>query len=548
MSDINQNLPPEEPQREAPQAQGLSDIEAFAASATRAVKTPKKHRRAVTLVCVLAAVAVLVGALFALPVLFPSEEPETPPTAPDTSVVVLNKGVDANGKAVENPVQAVEITTALHNYALQRNSDKVWQLRGEESLPLNVSAVEALADVLMYVKAKDTAATDVADMAVYGFDNPAARLQVAYADGSDVTMTFAAMAVGSGYYLRLNEENTVYVVEDTLVQQAMQLPETYVSLTVVAAPSVNKEDVNGTVMIKELSLTGAVRDHVVTTVRPKGPQDGSDFENTNFVLTAPYLQPTDSNLTTKVFAVTEIFAEEAIVLHPTDGQLAEYGLDDPLSVAKIELGVFTSTTNEEGEVTQSGYYNEQLHLIKLGKKTADGTGYYAMADTRDVIYRISAEYVPWAEKTYHDFTNSYLFLRNLVSLRSITCTLRDKTYAFRFTHHPEGETLDEELTVTLNGQVLRTREFRVLYQVLMTLYRTGAAPAAPQGEPLLSVRVESLDDKLQDRVVDIYEHSGSVCIARTECGDTYKMTASRVLDAIEQIENYVNGRDVINRF
>lgn len=549
MSEFEKNQLPEEPTREAPQAQGLSDIEAFASAATREVaKPPRKNRRLTVLVSTLAAVAVLAGAVFALPALFPEPEEPEEPDVPDTSVTLLDKELDADGKKIEYPVRSVRVTTALDDYTLSLGEDNAWELQGEENLPLNVTAVENLVDSLIYVQAQDTVDEGVVDMSEYGLDTPALTLHTVYADNAAVTLELASLTVGNGYYLRLNGGDTVYLMNDTLAETAMKQPETYVSLAVVTAPSVNADDANGTVMIKELSLTGALRDNVITTIRPKEEADGKEYENTSYLLTAPYKTATDSTVTTKVFAVTEITAEEAVVLHPNAAQLKEYGLNEPQSVAKIELGVFTSTTGADGTITSSGYYNEQLHLVKLGKKTADGTAYYAMADTRDVIYRIHAEQVPWAEKTYHDFANQYLFLRNLTSLRSITCTVNGKEYAFEFTHIPEGDTLDDELTVKLNGEILRTHEFRVLYQVLMTLYRTGAAPAEPQGEPLLTVRVSSLDEKLADRVIDIYAHSGSVCIARTETGDTYKMTASRVLDAIEQIENYVSGEDVINRF
>jgi hypothetical protein len=39
-----------------------------------------------------------------------------------------------------------------------------------------------------------------------------------------------------------------------------------------------------------------------------------------------------------------------------------------------------------------------------------------------------------------------------------------------------------------------------------------------------------------------------VYIAQTETGDTYKMTASRVDDAMQQIRNYLNEIPVVNRF
>lgn len=544
-----------EPTRDAPEAQGMADIAAFASSAIREVsgRAPRRHGRLTSLVAALAAVAVLVGGTWALlKFLPPKEEPPVTNEPTDTTVTVLSKSMGENGAVLEHPIKSIQIDSLLNDYTLSLSEDKVWVLNDEKNLPLSALAIKSLVNAFTEVVAQDTVLspdtesdTSVAD---FGFDDPSVTATVTYADDVTVVFEMASLAVGNHYYLRLDRGETVYLTDSSMADLAMANPETYINLEVVVPPTVNPEDPNGTVIVKQLSLTGPVRNNVITTIRPKEPEDGREFENTSYVITAPYLLPTDSDTVTTVFAVTGIMASEAVALHPTAEQLAQYGLDEPRSVAHIQLSVFTSTTDAAGDVTETGYYNTMSHIIRLGKKTADGGSYYALVDALDVIFLISEEQVPWAEKTYHDFANRYLFLRNLTSLKSLACTVNGTEYVFRFAHHPEGETLDDQLTVTLNGEKLRTHEFRVLFQVLLTLYRTGDAPAAPQGDPLLTVRVSSTDAAVKDAVINIYEHSGSVCIARTETGDTYKMTASRVLDAIDQIHHYINGEDVINRF
>ncbi len=570
MSDLNKNVPlqeegaeiaalsedanVDEPHREGPAAQGLTDIEAFASADTREIKAaaPRRHRRAVTLVAVFAAVAVLLGGTWALAKFLPTQEAPVPTPMPDTTVTVLDKTLNEDGSVNKTPIKSIQIDSLLNDYTLTLGEDKVWKLNDEKDLPLNTAAIDTLVRTFSSVVAQDTVLSpeieSTASMDEFGFDKPSLTATVTYADNVTVVFEFASLAVGNYYYLRVDRGDTVYLTDGEIATTAMAKPETYVSLQVINAPSINPEDENGSVVLKQLSLTGPVRDNMITTLRPKEPEDGTQFENTSYIITAPYLIATDSTVSNEVFAITSVAANEAVILHPTDQQLAEYGLDNPLSVGHIQLSVLTTATDAAGEITSSGFYNTQDHIVRLGKKTSDGSAYYAMVDALDVIYLIQGDQVPWAEKTYHDFANQYLFLQKLTSLKSITCTVEGEEYRFEFTHTPEGETLDDELTVTLNGQKMRTHEFRVLYQVLLTLYRTGAAPAAPQGDPLLSVRVASLDDKVADNVIDIYEYSGSVCIARTETGDTYKMTASRVLDAIQQIHNYINGDDVINRF
>ena len=553
MSDLNEQQPVE---REAPEVLGQSDIDAFAnqtpVGATKAHKKAqgKRRRKWTTWVATLAAVAVLGGAVAAFTFwIKPEEEPKKPDNEPaDTSVTLLDKTLKADGSENKSPVKAIKVKSRLDEYAFKQNKDGILQMVGEENLAMNSTAINSLVEELSLIVAKDTVATGLTDMTEYGFDAPTATVEVTYSDDVTVKLELASLAVGSHYYLRVDGGDTVYLVDSVLPGEVMQTAEAFVGLSMITAPSVSPDDPNGSPIMKELSLTGPVRDNVITTVRRREAEDSEEFVNSAYLLTAPYLMATDATVTTDVFATTDMFASEVVALHPSEEQLKEYGLDDPQSIAKIVLAVYTAETKADGTTGDAGYYNEMNHILKLGKQTADGTGYYAMADAKDVIYLVSAEDVKWATKTYHDFANQYLFLRNLNTLSSIACTLDGKTYDFKFEHFPEAEELDDQLKVTVDGKQYYTDEFRILYQVLMTLYRTGPAPEAPSGEPLLTVRITSLDESFSVNEVKIYPYSGSVYIAQTETGDTYKTTASRVDDAMQQIRNYLNGDPVINRF
>jgi len=68
-------------------------------------------------------------------------------------------------------------------------------------------------------------------------------------------------------------------------------------------------------------------------------------------------------------------------------------------------------------------YRRLFGRIKERPGSLSATEGYAL----DVIYLIDADQVPWAEKTYHDFANQYLFLQKLTSLSSITCTVDGQT-------------------------------------------------------------------------------------------------------------------------
>lgn len=545
---------PEE-ERERPQALGQSDIDAFAAqtpvgaNAKRLKKRAgKKRRRLTAILAALAGVVVLGGAVALLTfVLVPDEAEEPEVETEDTSVLLLDKSTDENGEEITAPIKSIHVSSRLDEYTLSLDEDGVMRLQGEDGVTVNSTNVESLVEALSSITAADTIATGLTSFTDYGLDAPTATVEVVYADDTQAKLELASLAVGSHYYLRLNGGDTVYLLDATLPTEVMQTAEAFVGLTMIASPAVGSSDANGSVVLKELSLTGTVRDSQITTVRRKESSDSGEFANSNYLITAPYLSDTDSTVVSTVFGVTDVSATEVVALHPTEAQMAEYGLSDPYSIAKIVLAVYTHTTDEAGNVATEGYYNETAHLMLLGNKDEDGN-YYAMADTMDVIFLVSADSVPWAEKTYHDFANQYLFLRSLTTLSSISCTLDGKTYDFTFEHFPEAEELDDQLRVTLDGTQYDTDQFRELYKVLMTLYRTGPAPAEPAGDPLLTVRITSTDESYSVKEISIYDYSGSVYIARAENGDTYKVTASRVDDAITQIRNYINGETVVNRF
>lgn len=547
-------------EREAPQALGQADIDAFAArtpvgasgkgrkAARASGKKPGKKRRLRNLVLAIAGVAVLAGAAIVLPrVLAPAEEEPDEPETPDTSVELIDKSLDANGEERASPVKRAHVRSLLGDYTLAMTADGVLKLENAADLGVNSTSVQTLVDAVVSVTAEDTIATGVTAFADYGLDNPTVTVEVTYDDDTTARMELASLAVGSRYYLRLDGGDTVYLVGADLPNAVLQKPEEFVGLGMIALPSVDANDANGTAVLKEITLTGTVRDNELMTIRRKLQSDSGAFANSSYLLTEPYLADTNSTVVTDVFGVTEVYAAAVEKLYPTEAQLEEYGLATPYSTAKLVLAAYSATTDEDGNLLTERYYNETTHMLRLGKKTEDGE-YYAMVDFLDVVFLVDADSVPWAELSYHDFANQYLFLRNLDSLSSITCTLDGATHTFSFRHFPDEKDLDKKLVVTVDGQEYPTDEFRELYKVLMTLYRTGAAPAEPTGEPLLTVRVTSTDESYDDREVSIYSYSGSVYIARAENGDTYKMTASRVDDAMQQIRNYLNGDKVVNRY
>lgn len=507
----------------------------------------KKPRRKLTviLVCLLV-VALLGGALAALLLLDDGrggEESSLPSSEPDTSAVLIDKTL-ANGKEVEKPISRIAVETVLESYVLSPNEDGDLQLESCRDLPRNSALIQSLVEALTVIEVEKTVTEDPAAATEFGFDLPLATVSVTYHDGEELVFSLCSLPLGSeGYYLKVRDKAPIYIASAEFGEQLLQKETAFIGTTLFTAPTPNEDDANGSAVLKEMSLTGSIRDQIIT-LHLRDSSDSDEYANSSYVLTEPYAADVNGETISTLIAGTSLSAAEAVVAHPTDEQLAEYGLDKPRSIAKIVTAVRTSKTNDAGEVIEESYYNERTNLVVLGKRDKDGN-YYALVNALEVVYLLSADSVPWAEATYEDYVNDMLYYRSITNIERFTCVLNGKTHAFDLTHVPDAESQPERLIVKEGDKQYDTEDFRSLYQVLMTIRRTGEAPAEPSGDPVLVVRLEPINKKHRTLETSIYRHSASVYICRTSEGDTYKVSASNVDHALEQLERFLAGEVVL---
>ena len=128
--------------------------------------------------------------------------------------------------------------------------------------------------------------------------------------------------------------------------------------------------------------------------------------------------------------------------------------------------------------------------------------------------------------------------------RAVILTAGGRETDFALEHFPDASEKDDQMKVTADGQQYDTDNFRNLYQVLMSIYRKGAAPAEPAGDPVLSIKL--VPTTASDGVVElsIYKHDPNVFIVRFTTGETYAVNASEVNEAVKQLGNYLEGKDV----
>lgn len=531
-----------------------------------------------TLILAGVAVVALVALLLVLVFLLPGNggEDASSTAVSDTSVTLLDKSTDADGKTVDDPIKSIQITLRDESFTLSQNEDGDLVADPYKDLPINTYEISYLVSTLKTVTATREISSSPDSPADYGFTGEFAAPVSSDASGTSSGESSAAAekAVGltaqvsvtyhddsihsfelgresptkEGYYLREVGTDPIYLVDSTFASTLAQPSTTYIGLNVVTSPSVKTDDDNGQALLREIELTGRVRSSPL--ILRRSTADDNLNNASNYVITKPYFRAANSSsdAVTALDTYTSVTASGVEKPYPTAEDLKRYGLDDPYSTAVFTLAVETTEEAEtSGETAKTSYYNIQKHTIQLGNKNDNGE-YYGLVYNEDqripVVYLFSSSSVAWAEAQYDDVAETLLFLRNIDSLSHVILTANGQETDFLLEHFPDEAEREDQMKVTSGGQTYDTENFRNLYQVLMSIYRKGAAPAEPSGDPVLSLKLVPITASDGTVELSIYKHDPNVFIVRFTTGETYAVNASEVNNAVKQLSNYLEGKDV----
>lgn len=510
-------------------------------------------------------------------------------TASDSSITLHNKLLDEDGQSVDTPVKNAEIlldkkVEAADESSSTAESSAEESQDGEETaderiteelsfilaesgdlvvekyqeLPVNTSKASTLKSDLATITATKKIETDLS-ASDFGFDRPQAKVSVTYHDDSTYAFEIGDRApLDAGYYFREEGSSDIYLVSISFGEAMLQEGKDYVSLSMYTKPSLNEDADSDTVCVQEMGLSGQVRQDHPFKLRQQTNED-PDYVMSSYVMLEPFFmrQIDDNQITTLTTNMTSLTAKSIVSVYPTEEEKAQYGFNDPYSVADLRIAVRqaettsdssdTSDSSQSEEETPTVYYNIRNHVVTLGSKDADGN-YYAMitsdGEEMPVIYLVSASAVPWAETQYGDILGTLLFLRNITNINDIVVSWGDTSYTFNLEHFPDAEESAEKLKVTVDGVVYDTENFRQLYQIMMSVKRNGEVEDEPSGTPDMTIEIHP-NDGSGEIVANFYKYNANNYICELNDGDRYLVTAASVSNTIKQVENYLAGKTIV---
>lgn len=528
-----------------------------------AAKNRRIHRRTFNLILtsagtVLVAIILLVVMLLdkKAPVTGGDDTSNSDITAETPKITLLNKTGDSSTKGT--PMTQIDIQNKDDSYTIRYDdTTKLYHIVGYEDIYLDTEMLLTLRTHAETIEATEQI-KDASNLAAFGLDNPQATATITYTDNSTARLLLGNTTPSeTGYYGQLEGTDGVYIFESDTVSLFRFRSTAFVHTALSAPPSVKTDDTVGKALLKEVTFSGTAHP-VPLVMRRSYYNDSEELTYFSYIITAPYTRCTTDAVSNALSQVQAIMADQALILHPTAADKEKMGFNNPLIDIKFTMAVETeeesdsdtdvdvSTESTVGtqNTTPKIYYNSIDYHITIGSVDENGN-YFAMVDGTDVIFLVSKEdYGFFLDRTYQNSVNDFLFFKSIEDLSSITIKLNDNSYSFDLTHFPEKEEPDDKMRVTMGEKVYSTEDFRELYQLLMGLKRYGTPDKEPTSEVPLEIALYDSEGKLY-LGAKYYNTSGSLCTVETSEGELFTTRWSDVTFFIQQVDNYLNGRNVL---
>lgn len=554
MSTERMNPDPLTPQDKEWEANMLSFVERNEGNGTPI--PPRKqlpvHRR--TLTVIFSAVAVFLASVILIVTLCIDPQPQTPDedtsqteeTVSTSSISLLDKtGADKNTTKAQ--LQQVDVTNADESYSiLYDDTAKAYVIEGYEDLTMSSDLTLTLRTYTETIEATDKV-SNVSSLSAFGLETPQATAAITYSDGSTAQIRIGDMTPSeTGFYGQFNGNEDVYIFASDNVAMFRFRAAAYVDTLLVATPSVKATDENGIALLRNATFTGSAHPTPLT-IRRSNHLDSEEFTYFSYIITAPYLRATNDPMSNALGSFNTLSAEQALILHPTEEQKQKLGFNDPLIKINATMAVETeedSEDEESDEVAEKIYYNAADYTITVGSINEDGN-YVVMVDDVNAIFLVSKEtYSYLFDVTYQNAVNPYLFFKNIQELSRIVVRIDNEEYEFKLKHYPNEEEPDDQMVVTKDGKVYSTAEFRELYGLMLALERDDTVEATPSEESPLELSLYDTNNNLY-LSAKYYNATGSLCAVETSEGEIFATHWSYVSFFMEQVQNYLDGKDVL---
>lgn len=414
--------------------------------------------------------------------------------------------------------------------------DDSWVKKDDTDFPVNQSTLDSAASSVTSVES-DRVLEDVDDLAEYGLDSPANIIKIVTKsedeDGDDTTATLYVGDENSStsqYYVRKDDEKTVYLVDSSCVEPFTKTLYDYAQME--DFPAISSTDT-----ITKISVDGdnsyelkKDADTSVWSVSANGEEDKAD-------------SATVSSLVSSFGSM----AYNSMADYKCEDK-SKYGLDKPYSTITVDYQEEAETSDDNAETSDSEtpdstetteMVDKQLTIL-VGNE-ADDSNRYVMVNDSNEVYTMSEETLSaLTDKTEEDFwdmTVSYVSVNSLASLKVNYQGTDYKVNASRETSTDEDGNDTETVTYKLDGADLNETTFTTFYNKLinMAAQKRLTEKYDPDGDAELTVTFTEEDGDTLEVSYYSYDTNYYAAVVDNKVYLVNKMNVKELFTAFESV-------------
>ena len=414
--------------------------------------------------------------------------------------------------------------------------DDSWVKKDDTDFPVNQSTLDSAASSVTSVES-DRVLEDVDNLAEYGLDSPANTIKIVTKsedeDGDDTTATLYVGDENSStsqYYVRKDDEKTVYLVDSSCVEPFTKTLYDYAQME--DFPAISSTDT-----ITKISVDGdnsyelkKDADTSVWSVSANGEEDKAD-------------SATVSSLVSSFGSM----AYNSMADYKCEDK-SKYGLDKPYSTITVDYQEEAETSDDNAETSDSEtpdsaetteMVDKQLTIL-VGNE-ADDSNRYVMVNDSNEVYTMSEETLSaLTDKTEEDFwdmTVSYVSVNSLASLKVNYQGTDYKVNASRETSTDEDGNDTETVTYKLDGADLDETTFTTFYNKLinMAAQKRLTEKYDPDGDAELTVTFTEEDGDTLEVSYYSYDTNYYAAVVDNKVYLVNKMNVKELFTAFESV-------------
>lgn len=396
-----------------------------------------------------------------------------------------------------------------------------YYLEGYEDLPMDTTMIRTLATRSYAVDASAVAKEHPTedDLKRFGFDK---QITVKYIvdNADDVEFYIGGRTPKGEYYLRVKGDDTVYSVTYSTVDPFLREQNYYLGTKVT-----EEQAETDTVKVQSIRLERENLDYDIDLEYDRYyAENDKNGVASLYVMKEPLpcLLNVDrsKSLTHGLYGLS---ADEVICPHPTDAQLASYGLDNPFATV--------TWVTDDGKTT----------VFRLGKtyeKEDAGdtpvTRYYGILDKVNCVYGFAPDTICFDDVTADAITAKTVVDNYVWDIGSLVYEAGDLKLDFK----GYGKDKDDYV-LKLNGKDTDIERFRLLYTYLLDTAAEDLVleEVTPEGAPLVSVDLTQQDGQ-HNAKIEFYDAGGRKAYISVNGKVLYRCRMSYVTTLIENLKIY----------